>query len=264
MGRAQKEAGTMTNRRFRDKATVSLLCLLLVSLASGTCGSSSSDGDTGPAGTPGPSDCRDYMTEATVQGPMPDGTIGTAVATGAYDPATNAYASTMVAPGVTMSVVRTYQSVADFVDEAKVVALDLCSTVTNSGSYNSTETYVYDSQRRVAAIQAFEPGPSGHGAFTWSYAAWDDKGRPTSGTLNVPSVNCQGMAVSIDYDDQLRREYTVINSAAGQGSGCGSQVYYSWHVFDGNGNVVDQVESSTDPNSPSTKTTPTKTARICK
>jgi hypothetical protein len=147
--------------------------------------------------------------------------------------------------------------------EASVRCCD-CSTLTNSGAYNSTETYVYDSQRRLAAIEVFEPGPSGHGAFTWSYATWDDQGRPTSGALDVPSTSCQGMAVSIAYDDQLRREYTVINRAAGQGSGCGTQVYYSWQVFDSNGNVVDQVESSSNPNAPSTKTTVTKTARICK
>jgi hypothetical protein len=169
----------------------------------------------------------------------------------------------MVAPGVTMSTVRTYQSVADFVDEAKVVGLRLYSTLTNSGGYNSTETYVYDSQRRLAAIEVFEPGPSGHSA-TWNYAAWDDQGRPTSGTLDAPSTNCVGIAVSTAYDDQLRRAYTVINSAAGQGSGCGSQLYYSWQVFDASGNIVDELHSSSDPNAPSVKTTVTKTARICK
>jgi hypothetical protein len=253
----------MKDRRLREGAAFSRFWLVLISFASVTCGSASSDSEPGPTGPAGSSDCREYMTEGTVEGPMPDGSTGTGVASLAYDLGTNSYATSMVASGMTQSVVRTYQSVADFVDEAKVPGLDLCSTLTNAGSYNSTETYVYDSQRRLSAIQVFEPAP-GHGAFTWSYATWDDKGRPTTGTLNVPSINCQGATVSTDYDDQLRRKYTVINMAAGQGSGCGSRAYYSWQVFDGDGNVVDQLQSSSDPNAPGTKTTVTKTARICK
>jgi hypothetical protein len=201
------------------------------------------------------------MTEGTLQGTMPDGSMGTATVAANFDPSTNTYTGSMVAPGVTETDVRTYASAADFVDEVKIVGRDLCTSEIYSGGYIATDTYIYDAQRRVIGMQAQEPVDTGVGASAYTYSAWDDQGRPTTGTLDAPQNGCVGMSVSIEYDDQARKKSTVISTAGGHGSNCGSQIITQWVVYDANGNVVEQLHPFEQV---SAKTTVTKTARVCK
>jgi len=242
--------------------------LLAGSFISVTCSSGSDSGGGTAGGTsgtgPATADCRDYMTEGTIQGPMPDDSMGIATATANFDPSTNTYTGSMVAPGVIMTDVRTYASAADFVDEVKIVGRDLCTSEIYSGGYIATDTYIYDGQRRVIGMQVQEPVDTGEGAYAWTYTAWDDQGRPTTGTLDVPQSGCMGMPVTLEYDDQARKKTTVITPAAGQGSGCRSQTAVSdtWKVYDANGNVVEELHSGSDASS--VKTTVTKTGRVCK
>jgi len=245
---------TTTSRSTTRTPSWCFLGLLAVLFINLTCSSGSDSGN-----------CREYMTEGTIPGPMPDGSMGTATVTARFDPSTNTYTGTMVAPGVTMTDVRTYASTADFVDEVKIVGRDLCTSEIYSGGYTATDTYIYDDQRRVIGMQVQEPVDTGEGAYAWTYAAWDDQGRPTTGTLDVPQTGCVGMSVGIEYDDQARKKTTVISTAGGHstagGSGCGSQVITSWKVYDANGNVVEELHPSEPA---SDKTTVTKTARVCK
>jgi hypothetical protein len=230
---------------------------------SGGAASSSAGGSPAAAGSGGMAsgDCREYMTEGALEGPMPGGTIQTATATAAFDPSTSTYSGTMVAQGVSITDVRTYASSADFIDEVKVVGRDLCQREVYSGAYVASDVYVYDAQRRLIAIQVQEPVDGGQGAYGWTYTAWDAQGRPTAGSLDAPQAACTGMPVSITYDDQARKKTTSIDEAAGQGTGCATQVITSWKVYDSQGNVVEETHPS---QATSTRTTVTKTARVCK
>ena len=141
-------------------------------------GSNSSPGSpTAPGGTSpsGPS-CRTYPTSANVHTTTSGSSVVfDALEAATFDPSTRkATVNTNFANGAPCStLVTSYNSVADFVDEVRVippVALSTGSVSTNSGSCGSvtaSSIYTYDSQRRVTQISnnvgglqaaTFEPG----------------------------------------------------------------------------------------------------------
>src|SRR5262249_8674530 len=105
---------------------------------------------------------------------------------------------TMFANGAPCSTnVTSYNSVADFVDEVRVipgVILATGNTNTNSGScgtVSGSNTYTYDGQRRVVQVSNTVGGVT-------TCTAWDSSGRPTVGRTNG------GLTISNAYDDAAR------------------------------------------------------------
>jgi YD repeat-containing protein len=174
-----------------------LAALLLVVACVGSeiaCGTSSGSGPTTPSG----GTCRTFATSATE--------VSTAVSglmvTGAFNSSTKQFTATVIYPNgkVCTTAVFSYLSIADFVDEVKVIpGLTLASTSTTTGgpacgSGSSTITNVYDSQRRLMQVI--------QGASTTTYTAWDSKGRPTMGSAPFGSI-------SNVYDDTARTVTTT-------------------------------------------------------
>ena len=131
-----------------------------------------------------------------------------AIEIGSFDrSARKATVQTNFASGAPCSTnVVSYNSVADFVDEVRVIPpISLATTAVNTnsgacGAGTATTTYVYDSQRRVTQLT------NGTSATT-TYTAWDSSGRPTAGTSG-------GATLSLVYDDGART-YTTTQSPPG-------------------------------------------------
>jgi hypothetical protein len=185
-----------------------LAAALALAAAGSACGgkggsSSSTTSPTAPGNTPPPSSsnvCRTYPTAANVH----TTTSGSSVVFDALEAAVfdaaarTATVRTNFANGAPCStLVSNYNSVADFVDEVSVIPpifRTTSSVSTNSGSCGSTavtQTFTYDSQRRLTRLTN-----SAGGVLT--YTAWDTSGRPTSGTNNG------GGTISITYNDPAR------------------------------------------------------------
>jgi hypothetical protein len=133
-----------------------------------------------------------------------------------------------------------YNSVADFVNESKIVGRFLltsrvqewvstptsCSGPTVSGS----TTYSYDgSQRQVQSVAVNMTGASSN--VTYAYSAWDAPGRPTAGTVSI--AGAPAFPATIAYDDGAR----TITIAAGAGQPGGS---INVITLDADGNIVRQ------------------------
>ncbi len=118
--------------------------------------------------------------------------------TGAFNAGTNQATITIsfVGGGLCSTAVHSYRSVADFVDEVRVippVPLVLSTTTTNSGSCGTgtgTSTNTFDAQRRLTQTS----GPTGN----ITYSAWDTSNRPTTGTFST------GGTISNVYNDAAR------------------------------------------------------------
>jgi hypothetical protein len=192
--------------------------------------------------------CRTYSTAADVSTTVSGVTLQTGKTTGTFDQAAKqSTIKTFFANGALCSTsVFTYNSVADFVDEVRVVpgvTLAASNTNTNSGtcgSFVATVTYTYDGQRRLKTMTSI--------GGTTTYTAWDNSGRPTAGTSN-------GITITNVYDDAARTLTQTQVSSSGQS--------VNVQTFDANGIQLKVV--TTDSNGTSTTTyNNTGTAQVCK
>ena len=223
--------------------------LALTAIACGGNSSRSLD-PSPPTLTPSGSSCRTYPTNASVH------TITTAsnvtfdaLETGTFDASTKkSTVLTMFANGAPCSThVANYNSVADFVDEVRVIPgvfLVTSDVNTNSGACGAgtaTGTYTYDAQRRLTQISNSAGGVT-------TYTAWDASGRPTFGTSS-------GASTSIVYDDAARTATSTQVGSSGTSVGT--------LTFDANGNQVRNVVVQNGVTSTTTFTI-TATAQVCK
>jgi YD repeat-containing protein len=204
----------------------------------------------GPSGSGGASAaCRTYPTNAnvttTVRNITQNATLSGTFNTGASQ------ATIMIrfANGALCSTaVHTYNSVADFVDEVRVVpplSLVRSTTTTNSGgcgSSSATVTSTYDGQRRLTQLS----GPTG----TTTYTAWDASGRPTTGTF--PG----GGSIANVYNDAAR---TVTQTQTAPNTPNTVTIM----TFDANG-AQTLVVATTGSVTSTTTFTNTATATVCK
>jgi hypothetical protein len=217
-------------------------------------GSNSSSGSpTAPGGaSPGGPSCRTYPTSANVHTTSSaSSVVFDALEAATFDPASRkATVNTNFANGAPCStLVTSYNSVADFVDEVRVippVAFSTGAVNTNSGSCGSVTAstiYTYDSQRRLTQISNSVGG-------VITYTAWDSSGRPTTGTMSG------GGTISIVYDNAAR-SWTETQTQSNGTRSVGTL------TFDANGaqirNVVVQGNVTT-----TTTFTNTAIATVCK
>jgi hypothetical protein len=228
------------------------LCGWIAVAALGTACSNNSSSDSStnpnsPGGTSG-SSCRTYSTAADVS----TRTSGTSIVFNAKETANfdasakKVTVETKFANGTACNTaISSYNSVADFVDEVRVIPpvnLQTGSTSTNSGGCpggSGSNTFTYDSQRRLTAIVPNTGNPT-------TYTAWDSSGRPTAGSSG-------GASISIAYDNAARTQTQTQTSPAAT----------STLSFDANGILTSSVVSSGGVTSTTTFTT-TSTATVCK
>jgi YD repeat-containing protein len=242
-------------------AGIVLLALMGITCggSSGSSGSGSNGSSSGSPTAPGPptttNSCRTYPTNANVQ-TTTSGTsiVFNALVTGDFDTSTRkATVTTKFANGAPCSVlVSNYNSVADFVDEVRVVppVFHTTGTVgTNSGSCGTgtvTGAYTYDAQRRLTQISNSAGGVT-------TYTAWDSAGRPTVGTSTANGVTS---STTITYDDAAR-SWSSVQTAPNGTKSLGTL------TFDADGNQLKNVV--VDGNVTTTTTyTNTATAKVCK
>jgi YD repeat-containing protein len=144
---------------------------------------------------------------------------------------------------VCTTAVFSYLSIADFVDEVKVVpglVLATSSTTTIGPACGSTGTSTitnsFDSQRRLTQ--------SVQGGSTLTYTAWDSAGRPTAGSAPSGSI-------SNVYDDAAR---TLTQTQGGT---------VTTLTYDANGILLQQVDR-TGATTGTTTWTIASTDKICK
>lgn len=201
-------------------------------------------GNTGPA-------CRTYFTNENVT-TTTSGTnfVFRAIQSANFDTSTKK-ATTQVKftnGSVCGTGVATYNSVADFVDEIRVVPpvfLAVGTTSQNSGQCGGAGaggslTYHYDSSRRLTGWTA-TPGA------TTTFTAWDGSGRPTTGTTSA------GGTISNVYDDGARTSTQTQNP--------GNTV--TTNTYDANGNMTKSVVLSGGVTVTTTFDV-TSTATVCK
>lgn len=239
---------------------VPLAILLVLTSVAVSCGkkdsqSSSSTGPTGPTSptpTGGGNVCRTYPTRANVHTTNSASSITfDAIETGAFDTSTRkATVQSNFANGSPCSTnVISYNSVADFVDEVRVVPpVSLATTAVNTnsgacGSVTATTGYMYDGQRRVTQLT------NGSGGTT-TYTSWDGSGRPTAGTTSG------GATMTLAYDDGARTLTTIENPPGGAQA-------VSTISFDANGAQTKIVVIQAGITSTTTFTN-TSTATVCK
>src|SRR5580765_429139 len=163
----------------RSMASLAAIAAILVGVAcGGGSGGSSNPSTPTPPGTGGGTSgrCRTYPTVAGVT-TTAAGITQNANLTGAFNSSTDQATITIsfAGGGLCSTAVHSYRSVADFVDEVRVVPpvpLVLSTTTTNSGSCGSgtaTATNTYDAQRRLMQISSV--------GGTITYTAWDTSNR---------------------------------------------------------------------------------------
>ncbi|MBL8953343.1 MAG: Ig-like domain-containing protein [Myxococcaceae bacterium] len=152
-------------------------------------------------GSDGGAACRTYATAYTLVSTFGPGS--TTQHTTAFDVNTRKWTDT--ANGSTS--VRTYASVAEFVDEGLLLEAGngpVDDIVTNPGGSN-TVTYTYDAQRRRTGLTWSVVSAVTYIAREEQYTAWDSRGRPTSGRANMYSHSagegCTGKTFTATYDD---------------------------------------------------------------
>jgi YD repeat-containing protein len=240
-------------RRARRAGTIALAAAGITCGGGGGSGSNGSSGSpTAPGGTPSGPSCRTYPTSANVHTTnSASSVVFDALEAATFDSSSRkATVNTNFANGSPCStLVTSYNSVADFVDEVRVippVSLATGAVNTNSGAcgaVTASTIYTYDSQRRVTQISN-----SAGGVIT--YTAWDSSGRPTTGTMSG------GGTISIVYDDAAR-SWTETQTQSNGTRSVGTL------TFDANGaqirNVVVQGNVTT-----TTTFSNTATATVCK
>jgi hypothetical protein len=220
---------------------------------SGTGGNGAAGGGTGGAV---PDDCRRYLTAGDVTSSQFDGVI-----TASFDSNTLTL-TTEIGDGNTAAITAeaTYDSVDEFVDEAKTMGRWLMTGQSYTGLMDATETYQYDASDQLVSHDHSE---SGGVSWTRTYAQWDGQGRPTDGTfdLDPASADCTGATLTVTYDDGARRRTIETDFSTGTGADCPTgPPQSSWDEFDEDGNPTAQDHG--DGNVWTYTTTATET--ICK
>jgi YD repeat-containing protein len=202
---------------------------LAAACMAGACGSSGSSANpnspTAPGAPSGPA-CRTYPTSTNVTTRTSNSNfVFNAILTGNFDTSTKqATVQTKFANGTVCATgVASYNSIADFVNEVRVIPpVFLATGTTNQNSAAcggaaaaGSLTYQYDGQRRLTGMT------TSLGVVT-TYTAWDSQGRPTTGSDN------KGGTISFSYDDAARTQVQTQNP--------GNTV--STSVFDTNGILV--------------------------
>ncbi|MCC7008949.1 MAG: hypothetical protein IT184_09050 [Acidobacteria bacterium] len=204
---------------------------------------SNTNNPTGPGG----STCRTYITsgrDITTGG----GSVVTLTYSGTFN--TSSMQTTLntsyvdsAGPAFSYTQVTSYRSVAEFVDEVKVVPpLTLSIGTTASGGTAFSLVNGYDGQRRLTGFTNSSSG----GAINTVYTAWDSSGRPTAGSGSATG------ALTIVYNDAARTATTTI-------TGLGVQVA----TYDANGNPVTLLQNY-GAGSVTTTTTILATGTVCK
>jgi len=220
--------------------------LALTIACSGSDSSDNNGNPSGPTGTTGSStsssSCRTYATAANVV-VQPGAPAFNTTLTGSFNTSTNQTTITQTSALGTCTIVASYSSRADFVDEVRVVPpIMLLTTNVNSGGgvcAQGTVTNTFDSQRRITRQTNSVGG-------TTTYTAWDSAGRPTAGTFST------GGTIAIVNNESARTQTstTVING----------QTTVSTTTFDANGMITSVVVA----NATTTTYTATSTAQVCK
>ncbi len=223
----------------------SRICVVALAIVEASCGKSS-----GPLPGPSPGGtCRTYPIAATVATTSSGATIS-AQMTGKFDSPTNtSTVVSLLSSGAPCSTtVTSYNSVADFVDEVRVipgVTLAIGNLTTNSGPCGpsiASVAFSYDTQRRLVQSTGVEG--------TTTYTAWDGSGRPTAGGTST------GISISNVYDNTAR---TVTQTAAANGT-----EKVSTTTYDGNGNQTQVVIREAGTTTSTTTFTNGLTAMVCK
>ena len=234
----------MTPLKPHDQSVIlrALSALMLV-LSFVACGSNKM---TGPSNS---TTCRTYATTANVTA-VSGGATQNALVSASFDSSTrkNTVTTMFANGGLCSTAVFSYSSVADFVDEIRVipgVVLSLSNVNTNSGlcgTATATVTNAFDAQRRLQTVTTSPGGVT-------TYTAWDNSGRPTTGTTNT------GVTITNVYDNTAR---TVTQTQVGGGTNT-----VNVQSFDTNGIQTTSVVTGSAGSSTTTFTT-TSTTQVCK
>ena len=230
-----------------------LIGAVALALAGIACGGAGGPGSpTPPGSTSSGNSCRTYPTNASVTTTTTASNITfNALETGAFDSSTKkSTVTTVFTNGALCSVlVTSYNSVADFVDEVRVIPGVFLSTAnvnTNSGACGTgtaSNTFTYDAQRRLTQVTNTAGGVT-------TYTAWDSAGRPTTGSTNG------GLSITSAYDDAAR---TVTQT---QVASNGTRTV-STQTFDADGAQLRMVVVEGNVTTTTTFTN-TTTAKVCK
>lgn len=210
--------------------------------------------DSNPT-SPGSNTCRTFATASTTTSAVQGVHASTLTMTqGAYDRTQNQFTANMAFSDTsgcsfTGTIVNTWGSVDDFVDEVSVIPgrqLLRTSTLTTSGnaacpSSAVTTTYTHDAQKRLTQFVV--------NGLTYTYTAWDGSGRPLTGVIST------GTTEAWSYDNAMRRA-TLIQTSPGLQT---TTVY----LYDANGNSLGYTVTSGLTTSSATTAT-TQTSQVCK
>ena len=133
----------------------------------------------------------------------------------------------------------TYNSVADFVNESKIVGKFLLANraqewVTRPTSCAGpktpgSQTYTYDASQRLLQTVALDMTGAASPSVTYAYTGWDSQSRPTVGTVNIGSGVT--FPVTVAYDDSART--IAITAGAGQAGGSVNTI-----TLDADGSII--------------------------
>ena len=172
------------------------------------------------------------MIEGTATGSSTSGTVA-----GSFDGSALRYTGVFTLGPQQISQTHVYGSLADFVEEPRVVGRILWVQEIITGSVQQTRTNTFDATGRLTGETLVDvTGTDG----TTVYSQWDDKGRPTLGlsSTNPAETDCADIPVTITYDDTTRKKTTTIEASKGKGAGCPDQTYRSWEICDADGNPI--------------------------
>jgi len=216
-------------------------------------------------GSPTPPQCRTFASQFIRQVVKPDFTTPQETSRCTFDTATatltcsGPYMLSAGCPG-TLTTAYSWASVSDFVVEngavGKVLQTEQRETINYPSSCAGTGTLMvkmaYDASRRLTSRSNSAVGSSGY--LNVVYSAWDDRGRPTGGTVtsNDHPAPCQ---LTESYDEQRR---TYRTSVACEITGVETV------SLDTNGNVV-RIENTKNGIATSTETrTINSTQSVCR
>jgi len=239
---------------------------VLLAMAFGACG----HGPNAPDASMSPSSgqrqtCRVYAAALTLANTS--GTFSSTVTlAGAYSTSTNqlTYAgsySDSLGCAIPWDLVTNYSSVADFVDETRVVPPLTRSTGSTATTTDArcdritvTASHSYDSQGRlIRIVTVSSPG----GTETRNYTTWDSVGRPTGGTISSAGNT---RTHSLSYDDAAR---TVTITGGINTGGIGPQSVET-ETYDSSGILLRKVTTVLGSTVITSTVTTTSTNRVCR
>jgi hypothetical protein len=193
--------------------------------------------------------CRVYLTEGTYSMSGKTSSV-----TGSFDSKALVLKLKVAGAAGNQSSDTHYGALADFIDEPGVIGRKLCTKEVQSGDFSTeTFTYSYDSQRRLTKRSGLKGG-------RWTYTAWDNRGRPTKGTVDLPPIKCTGVKLTIAYNDASRTVTTTLVA----GGTCPFNTSVEEDTFDEQGNLLSRLVKGSPVGDVKFTITATKTATACK